>query len=75
MAEPGVRALLASRAGGHVVFAQSHGLDADMNALLREVIEAAGGKGGGSKDFGQGSIANAGAVETVLDRASERLRG
>jgi Ser-tRNA(Ala) deacylase AlaX len=40
-----------------------------------EVIEAAGGKGGGSKDFGQGSIANVGAVETVLDRASERLRG
>jgi alanyl-tRNA synthetase len=74
VAEPGVRALLASRAGGHVVFAQSPGLEADMNALLREVIEAAGGKGGGSKDFAQGSIANASAVETVLDHASERLR-
>lgn len=58
-----------------MVFAHSHGLDADMNALLREVIEAAGGKGGSSKDFAQGSIANAGAGETVLDRASERLRG
>jgi len=58
-----------------MVFAQSPGPDPDMNALLREVIEAAGGKGGGSKDFAQGSMAHAGAVETVLDRASERLRG
>ncbi len=75
VAEPGVQALLASRAGGHVVFAQSAGLDANMNGLLGECLQAAGGKGGGTRDFAQGSVPAAAALETILHRALERLRG
>ncbi|MBI3669328.1 MAG: alanyl-tRNA editing protein [Acidobacteria bacterium] len=74
VAEPGVQALLAARAGGHVVFAQSAELGANMNALLRESLQAAGGKGGGTRDFAQGSVPDAGALEGILQRALERLR-
>ena len=75
VAEPRVQALLASRAGGHVVFAQSAGLDADMNALLREGLQAAGGKGGGTKDFAQGNVPDSAALEGILNRALARLSG
>ena len=75
VAAPGVQVLLGSRAGGHVVFAQSAGLPTDMNALLRETVQAAGGKGGGTRDFAQGSVPNAGALEAILNRAHGRLRG
>jgi alanyl-tRNA synthetase len=67
-----VRALIGTR-GGHVIFAQSVGLDGDMNALLRESLAAAGGKGGGSKDFAQGSISEAGRVEEILAKAADKL--
>jgi alanyl-tRNA synthetase len=70
---PGVRALLGTR-DGHVIFAQSQGLGGDMNTLLRECLAAAGGKGGGSKDFAQGRVAAEGsAVERVLEDARSRL--
>ncbi len=72
---PGVQALLATRAGGHVVFAQAAGLPADMNALLREVLQAAGGKGGGTRDFAQGSAPDSVALEGLLRRARESLGG
>ena len=75
VAEQGVHVLLAERAGGHVVFAQSPGLGADMNALLREGLEAEGGRGGGSKDFAQGSVPGGSALEGILNRALQRLRG
>ncbi len=75
VAEQGVHVLLAERAGGHVVFAQSPGLGADMNALLREGLEAGGGRGGGSKDFAQGSVPDGSALEGILNRALLRLRG
>ena len=73
-AVPGVRALLGTHAGGHVVFAQSGGLSADMNALLRDCLGVAGGKGGGSKDFAQGSVRDPAALEAALKCALERLR-
>jgi alanyl-tRNA synthetase len=72
-AESGVQALLASRSGGHIVFAQSPGPVADMNALLREVLHPAGGKGGGSRDFAQGSVPDSSRVEAVLAAARSRL--
>jgi alanyl-tRNA synthetase len=75
VAEASVVALLASAATGHVVFAQSKGLPHDMGTLLRETLKAFGGKGGGSKDFAQGSlpdVTKAGAAiahaESVLSR-------
>jgi alanyl-tRNA synthetase len=71
--EPGVHALFASRLGGHVVFARSAGLGTDMSALLRECLQGAGGKGGGTKEFAQGSVPDAGALDGILQRAFERL--
>ena len=73
VAEPGRRALLATT-GGHIVFAQSAGSDADMSALLREIISPEGGKGGGSRDFAQGSVADASRVSAVLERARARFQ-
>jgi alanyl-tRNA synthetase len=67
-----VRALIGTR-GGHVIFAQSAGLDGDMNVLLRESLAASGGKGGGSKDFAQGSVSDASRVEEILARAADKL--
>ena len=72
-AEPGVQALLAARGGGHVVFAQSPGVATDMNTLLREALHAAGGKGGGTRDFAQGSVPDATRVEAVLAAVRSRL--
>jgi len=73
VAQPGVRAILGTRAG-HVIFAQSAGIDGDMNALLRDCISIAGGKGGGTRDFAQGSLPDAGRVEAVIQHALELLR-
>jgi alanyl-tRNA synthetase len=73
VAEPGVNALLATRAGGHVIFAQASGLASDMSALLRESLQPAGGKGGGTRDFAQGSVADAAALEGILKQALEKL--
>ncbi len=64
------RAFLGTRAGGHVIFAQSPGLDGDMNVLLRQALQAIGGKGGGSRDFAQGSVADARALDRLLTSRS-----
>jgi len=69
-------ALLAARPGGHIVFAQSPGLPDDMNALLRAALTPAGGKGGGTRDFAQGSCPDSaapGRLEGILDSAAARL--
>jgi alanyl-tRNA synthetase len=55
------------------VFAQTPGLPTDMNALLREVLEKYGGKGGGSRDFAQGALTSADSVEEALRAARVRL--
>ena len=72
-AEAKVQVLLGSRSGGHIVFAQSAGLHADMNALLKECLAGAG-KGGGTCDFAQGSVADLSALSSILSRALDRLR-
>jgi alanyl-tRNA synthetase len=80
IADSNVIALLASHAGGHVVFAQSKSASAnsssktgDMGKLLRETIQDFGGKGGGSRDFAQGSLPNAGDAAKVIERAQALL--
>jgi len=70
--EPGVRVLLATHEG-NVIFAQSKGLDGDMGSLLRECLAVANGKGGGTKDFAQGSVPKASDAARVLDEARNRL--
>jgi len=72
---PGV-ALLAALPGGHVVFAQSSGLPGDISALLRSALAAVAGKGGGTRDFAQGSCpepAAPGRLEGILETAAQRL--
>jgi alanyl-tRNA synthetase len=73
VAEANVVALLSSRATGHVVFAQTKGLERDMGALLRETLKQVGGKGGGAKDFAQGSVADASKAGDVVALAQKSL--
>jgi alanyl-tRNA synthetase len=72
-AEPATVTLLASRETGHLVFAQSKGLAHDMGALLRDALQEFGGRGGGPKDFAQGSVPDAAKVDAALARAKELL--
>ncbi len=72
IAEPGVVALLGSEANGFIVMAKSEGVSGDMNELLREAVIACGGKGGGTKDFAQGSVPEASKLNRILNHAAER---
>ena len=91
-AAPGYLTLLASRlaaqakrdavfilasGAGHVVIAQRKGAQRDLGAVLRAVLKDLGGKGGGSRDFAQGSLASASApaIEEFVARAKDALRG
>jgi alanyl-tRNA synthetase len=71
VAEANVVALLGSRASGHVVFAQTKGLPHDMGALLRDMLKQFGGKGGGAKDFAQGSVVDAAKAADVIAHAKK----
>jgi alanyl-tRNA synthetase len=73
VAETNVVVLLASRASGHVVFAQTKESQHDMGALLRDTLKQFGGKGGGAKDFAQGSVADAGKAADVIAQADKSL--
>jgi alanyl-tRNA synthetase len=70
--EPGVVALLGSESNGFVVLAKSEGVAGDMNALLRETVKASGGKGGGTKDFAQGSVPEGSDLQRILSHAAAR---
>jgi alanyl-tRNA synthetase len=72
---PGVVALLASSQGPPaIVFARSADVDIDMGTLLRELVTAAGGRGGGSKDFAQGGVPDALALKSVIDQAVLKIK-
>jgi len=58
-----------------LLFAQHPSLGKDMNALLKQVLEKVGGKGGGTRDFARGKLANASQVERALALAREELSG
>jgi alanyl-tRNA synthetase len=73
VAEANVVTLLASGASGHVVFAQTKGLPHDMGALLRDTLKQFGGKGGGAKDFAQGSVVDAAKAADVIAHAKKML--
>ncbi|MGH9714793.1 MAG: alanyl-tRNA editing protein [Candidatus Acidiferrales bacterium] len=73
VAEADVLALLAGRAARQVAFAQSKGLSNDLGGVLREVLKEFAGKGGGTKDFAQGSIPDATRIDSLLARAKEAL--
>jgi alanyl-tRNA synthetase len=73
IAEDKVRVLVGTRAGGHVIFAQSRGLSGDMNALLQHALAAAGGRGGGSSQFAQGHVPDPARLEELLEAARRRV--
>jgi alanyl-tRNA synthetase len=62
-------ALLAATHGGHLHFAQHPSAGKDMNALLKQVLEKLGGKGGGTHDFARGKLVDPAKVQLALDAA------
>jgi alanyl-tRNA synthetase len=68
-------ALLGRSPCGHVFFAQHPSVGKDMNALLKQVMEKFGGKGGGTKDFARGKLNDGAAVEKALAQARALVEG
>jgi alanyl-tRNA synthetase len=66
-------ALLGLADAGDLLFAQHPSFGKDMNALLKQVFEKLGGKGGGTRDFARGKLGNASQVENALTLAREKL--
>jgi alanyl-tRNA synthetase len=62
-------ALLAAADGGHLLFAQHATAGKDMNALLQQVLEKMGGKGGGTRDFARGRLSESAKAQQALDIA------
>jgi alanyl-tRNA synthetase len=56
-----------------LVFAQSAGQPFHMGALMKEVLEQLGGRGGGSKDLAEGGPAKPEGIEAALNAAAKRL--
>lgn len=70
--EANAAALLAA-ATGHIVFSQTKGGAGDMGALLRETMKESGGKGGGARDFAQGSVPSGADMAALLKKAKKRI--
>jgi alanyl-tRNA synthetase len=66
-------ALVARAEDGHLLFAQHPGAGKDMNALLKQVLENIGGKGGGTRDFARGRLNEAASAAQALSLAKEML--
>ena len=62
-------ALLALAESGQLVFAQHPSVGKDLGAVLKSVLAAHAGKGGGSKDFVRAKLADAGASAAALELA------
>jgi alanyl-tRNA synthetase len=56
-----------------VVFATSPGMNLDMGALLKSMLTAVGGRGGGSKEFAQGGVPAGHSVAALLEQAAQQL--
>ena len=66
-------ALLSRFPCGHLVFAQHPGLGKDMSALLKNVLQQLGGKGGGTRDFARGQLTDPAHAEKAVQLAKELL--
>ncbi|MBV9609963.1 MAG: alanyl-tRNA editing protein [Acidobacteria bacterium] len=74
IAANGAVALLASTAGAPtLVFAQPSEMKSNLGDIMKQVLAPAGGRGGGSKDFAQGGVADASAVDQALATAQRLL--
>ena len=68
-----VVALLGTQETGILVFAENPAVAKDMNALLKKVFEQYSGKGGGSKDFARGALADPSQAAAALELAKSLL--
>lgn len=66
-------ALLSLAGSGELLFAQHASSGKDMNAVLKLVLEKVGGKGGGTRDFARGKLADPSQMESALALAREKL--
>lgn len=66
-------ALLSTADESHVHFAQHPSVGKDMNALLKQVLEKVGGKGGGTHDFARGRLSDASQAGNAIGLAKELL--
>jgi alanyl-tRNA synthetase len=66
-------AFLAAAEGGHLLFAQHSSAGKDMSALLKQVLEKFGGKGGGTRDFARGRLTDGSQSEKAVSLARELL--
>jgi alanyl-tRNA synthetase len=68
-------ALIALKSGsGLVCFARSDDVDVDMGALLKDVFNRIGGRGGGQNVFAQGSCNESARADEALDLAADLIR-
>jgi alanyl-tRNA synthetase len=65
--------LLARFPCGHLIFAQHPEAGSDMNALLKDILEQFGGKGGGTRDFARGRLSEPGNGEKAVAFGRELL--
>lgn len=68
-------ALLVLQESGQLVFAQHPGVGKDLSAILKSVLRAHPGKGGGSKDFVRAKLAEAKSSAAVLEQAKSLAQG
>jgi len=66
-------ALLATNEDGQILFAQHPSAGKDMNTLLKQVLEEAGGKGGGTRDFARGRLNDGASAKKALSLAEKLL--
>ncbi|MGZ4787631.1 MAG: alanyl-tRNA editing protein [Terriglobales bacterium] len=57
-----------------LVFARSANVEVDVSALMKEVMAAVGGRGGGSKDLAQGGVPDAARVPELLGQIAAKLK-
>jgi alanyl-tRNA synthetase len=65
--------LLARFPCGHLIFAQHPEAGSDMNALLKDILERFGGKGGGTRDFARGRLSEPGNGDKAVALGRELL--
>jgi alanyl-tRNA synthetase len=70
---PDVVVLLADQQTGSLVFAKNPKVTKDMSGLLKKVFEQFPGKGGGTKEFARGAIANPSLSQSVIEFACQAL--
>ena len=66
-------ALLILEESGQLVFAQHPGASKDLSAVLKSVLAAHAGKGGGNRDFVRAKLGDAGASAAALEMAKSLI--